>query len=261
MGHIFDIHSARLYEKWYSSIRGMVMESFVERLVSELLSPIRNERVLDLGCGSGNHLLLLNRLGLNISGLDPSPYMLDLARKRLGNRCELKKGKAEDIPYDDNEFDYVLLINTLEFLDNPLEALREAGRVARKKVLIVVINYLSWSRVCEILNGIITRSISTYIRSYNLWRLRSLVRKAYGHVPVSWQSAPMSRMFQSRSAGLQPDLLKINKWPFGYYLGLSVTVEYRIKTDNLPIKRRIENAEHPVVGGVSPVSNLKNEII
>lgn len=260
MGHIFDIHSARLYEKWYSSIRGMVLESFVEGLVAELLVPVKNERVLDIGCGSGNHLLLLNRLGLNINGIDPSPYMLDLARKRLGNRCELKKGKAEDIPYDDNEFDYVLLINTLELLDNPLEALREAGRVARKKVLIVVINYLSWSRVCEILHGIINRSISTYIRSYNLWALRSLVRKAYGHVPVSWQSAPMSRIVHNRPAGSQSGLLRINNWPFSYYLGLSVTIKYSIKTDNLPIKKRIENAEHSIVGGVSPISNLNKFI-
>lgn len=254
MGYIFDIHSARLYEEWYNSPRGMVLERFVERLVSELLVPIKHERVLDIGCGSGNHLLLLNKLGLNICGMDPSPYMLDLARKRLGDRCELKKGKAEDIPYDDNEFDYALLINTLEFLDNPIKALREAGRVARKKVLIVVINYLSWSRVCDILNGIITRSLSRYIKSYNLWGLRSNVRKAYGPVPVSWQSAFMLRIFQNRQVESQSGLLRTNKWPLGYFIGLSVTIEYRIKTDNLPLKRRIENAERPIVGGVSPVS-------
>ncbi len=258
MGHIFDVHSARLYEEWYNSSRGIVLERFIERLINELLAPVRQDRILDIGCGSGNHLLLLDRLGLNTSGVDPSPYMIDLARKRLGNRCELKKGRAKDLPYDDNEFDYALLINTLEFMDNPLEALREAGRVARKKVLIVAVNPLSLSRTCEVIKGVFARSYATYIRGYNLWGLKSWIRKAYGPVPVSWQSACMSRMPQNRQGGSLFESLKIDKCPFVYYLGLSATMKYIVKTDNLPLKRKIEGVERPVMGGVSPVSNIKS---
>ena len=131
MGLIFDIRAARLYESWYKSPKGKLMDSFFESIVPTLLDPQKGEKVLEIGCGSGNQLLYLSKLGLDIYGIDASPYMISLARERLGNRCTLKTGMAEDLPFGDNEFDISLLINSLEFLDDPVETLREAGRVTK----------------------------------------------------------------------------------------------------------------------------------
>jgi len=66
MGLIFDIESARRYESWYRSARGRAMDRFVEKAIYELLDPRPKERVLDIGCGSGNHLLFFNKLGIDI---------------------------------------------------------------------------------------------------------------------------------------------------------------------------------------------------
>ncbi|MBW1912155.1 MAG: methyltransferase domain-containing protein, partial [Deltaproteobacteria bacterium] len=92
MSLIFDIRSARLYETWYQSPWGKAMDGFVEKLTPSLLNPQPGERILDIGCGSGNHLLIFNKLGLDISGVDASPYMVSMARERLGDRCSLKTG-------------------------------------------------------------------------------------------------------------------------------------------------------------------------
>lgn len=260
MGNIFDIRSARLYEKWYNSGRGAVMENFVEKLLPEMLAPCANERLLVIGVGSGNHLLLLHRLGFNVSGIEASPCMLDMAKARLGNRCELKKGRAEDIPYDDNEFEYAIFVNTLEFVDDPLEALREAGRVTRKKVLIVVINPLSFYRVCEAVKGKISGEFLPHVRPCSIWRLKNLVKRAYGPVSVSWHSANMPKFIKGEHPDLNSYSSVMKQSPFGYFLGLSARIDYSVRTDNLPVKAKIKRAEHSVVRGVSPVSNMNNEI-
>ena len=138
MALIFDRHSEELYRSWQLSPQGRSIEKGLEEILAKLLAPLKGERALDIGCGTGNHLILLRRLGLNTTGLDASPYMIKKARERIGNNSALINSPAEDLPFEDNEFDISLLINTLEFLDSPLKALREAGRVTRRKILIGV---------------------------------------------------------------------------------------------------------------------------
>jgi ubiquinone/menaquinone biosynthesis C-methylase UbiE len=258
MGLIFDIHSAKLYESWRHSPRGKAMDTFIETLIPELLEPRHKERVLDIGCGAGNHLLFLNKLGLDITGIDASPYMISLAGKRLGHRCTLKTGLAEDLPFDDNEFDLAVLIHTLEFLDDPLQALREAGRVAKRNVFIGVINGLSWQIFPDKLKGLFKETISRYSRSYTLWELKSYIRKAYGHVPVSWQSERVWPGFLDRLCGFFSDGWSLKSCPFGAFLGMVATIRYTVKTNNLPLKIRVEKAERSSVAeGITTMGDPK----
>ena len=248
MGHIFDIHLAKAYEKWSRSPKGLRMESFIERMISETLKPFKHESVLDIGCGSGNHLLLASRLGMDITGIDASPYMISLAKTRLGDKCELKKVNAIDIPYEDNEFDLVFLINTLEFLDNPLKVLEEAGRVAKRGIFIVTFNsisrYCRWQKIC----GLFRRNIFSHARPYSLWEIKRLINKAYGPVPVTWQSEYLFPAFLKKiGTTLIPHGISL---PFGYLIGLSITLKYRYKTDNLFINKKISRSKSPVIEGV-----------
>ena len=253
MGLIFDNYSANLYKSWQRSPKGRSMDGFVERLIPELLEPAKYERVLDIGCGTGNHLLHFRRLGLNINGIDASPYMIDLAKKRLGNRCTLNIGMAEDLPYEDNEFDFALLINTLEFLDDPIQALREAGRVARRKVLIVVINSLSLDRAQDRFKGLFRESIHKYIKPYNLWELKSCVQRAYGLVPIEWRGEKIWPFSTERISRSPSDPDGLSAWPFGSFIGLSATLKYSFKTDNLPLKIRVNKREQSIAGGIPAV--------
>ena len=251
MGHIFDIHSAKLYESWYRSSHGRAMDKMVGRSIRALLEPKPGERVLDIGCGEGNHLLLFSKLGIDISGLDASPYMISRARERLGNRCSLKTGTAEDLPFDDNEFDLAVLINTIEYLDDPLRALEEAGRVAKRKVFIAVLNSLSWHTTYQKMQGLFGRSIFKYARSYNLWELKSHVKSVFGDVPITWHCAQVWPSFMERLGRYLTDRWHLNHCPFGSFLGVSVTIAYRLKTDQHPLKVSLKRAGQSVARGVT----------
>lgn len=257
MGLIFDIHSARRYEAWCNSPKGRELDRFIKENAPQLLDPQPGERVLDIGCGSGNHLLFLNELGLDIHGMDASPYMLSKAKERLGNRCTLKMGMAEDLPYDDNEFDLAVLINTLEFLDDPIQALKEACRVTKRKIFIGVMNSLSWYHLINRLEGSFHYSFMDHIRYYNLWELKSYVRIVFGQVPINWKSLQILPSIFCRMTGLLSVLSSKRHCPFGSYLGLSLTIAYTMKTDNLPLKIRVAKTGQSVAGSITPVGNLK----
>lgn len=261
MSLIFDIRSARLYETWYQSPWGKAMDSFVEKLTPSLLNPQPGERILDIGCGSGNHLLIFNKLGLDISGVDASPYMVSMARERLGDRCLLKTGTAEDLPFEDNEFDLAVLINTLEFLDDPQQALREAGRVAKRKIFIVVINSLSWYWLFQKIQCPFQETLLNHVRPYNLWKLKSSVQAAYGRVPIEWESTPtVSPLLRKTRESLSGIGGGVSRSPFSRFLGLSATIVYTVKTDNLPLKIRVKETGQSVAEGITSMGSKHDSV-
>ena len=247
MGLIFDKKIARVYDAWYQSPEGRAIDTSVEKFIRSLVKPMPGERVLDVGCGTGNQLLMLNKLGLDISGIDASQPMIDKARERLGHRCTLMTGIAEDLPFDDNEFDLVVLINTLEFLDNPLESLREAGRVAGKKVFIGVINSLSWNGLVKKIQGYLGDPLFRKARFYNIWQLKSLLQAAYGDVPISWACTQIRPSFARETSTLEKSQHTEKQIPFGSFLGVSATMVYRTKTDDLHLKIRLKKAKQSLV--------------
>lgn len=80
-----------------------------------------DERVLDIGCGTGQHLhALLNRHpDLALHGLDQSPAMLRRARARLGANADLVEGTADSLPYPDAGFDLIISTSVLHYLPLP----------------------------------------------------------------------------------------------------------------------------------------------
>ncbi len=248
MALIFDRKSARAYEAWYQSRQGQSFDRTLEALFSSFLEPSPGDRALDIGCGSGNHLLALNRLGLDITGVDASSSMIRRARERLGGRCTLKIGRAEDLPFEDNSVDFALLIHTLECLDDPLPALREAGRVARKKIFVGVMNTFSCDGVIRKVKGYFGNSLFRHARFFNLWQIMTVLKSAYGPVPISWQCVPP---FFSKPP--VPGRDRTGSWidkrfPFASCLCFSATLVYTTKTRNLPLKMRLKEARRGVMG-------------
>jgi ubiquinone/menaquinone biosynthesis C-methylase UbiE len=249
MGLIFDINAARFYESWYQSPQGRAMRRSAEELILTLLNPRSGERVLDIGCGGGYHLEFMSRLGLDVTGIDASPYMINLAAERLGNRCSLNRGMAEDLPYEDNEFDLAVLINTLEFLDDPLAALREAGRVARRQVFIGVMNSLAWHFLRTKSQNLFRESFFDQVKFFNVWELKSYIQLAYGPVPVEWRCAQAWPSFVEKT-GIN-SLWNLRHWPFGSFLGASVRIVYSVKTDSIPLKIGVKKKGQTIAGELS----------
>lgn len=188
---------------------------------------------------------MFNKLGLDITGVDASVDMVEAARSRLGPRSVIKVGMAEDLPFDDNEFDLAALIQTLEFLDNPLPALREAGRVARRKVFVGVLNSLSWNGILKRMQGYFGDPLFGQATFYNLWQIKSLLRLAYGDVPISWECVRIIPSYVEETVPFGKEVLGRRHSPFGFFLGLAATMVYTVKTDSVPLKVRLKTAVKP----------------
>lgn len=94
-------------------------------------------RVLDVGCGSGEFLALLNEHAAIPSGVDPAEGMVALASQHGDARV----GDAEHLPFDDASFDVVTAVNAFQFADDPINALAEFSRVLVPGGLIAIANW------------------------------------------------------------------------------------------------------------------------
>lgn len=236
MGFVFDREAAGQYALWAKGPQGQAMDRWLESCLPGLLRVHPGERVLDVGCGQGSHLLFLKKLGLDISGVDASPHMIQRARERLGHSCELKTAMADDLPFEDNTFDLTVMINTLEFLDNPLEALREAGRVTRRTIFVGVMNSVSWKGLVRKISIASPSSPLDRCRYFSLWEIKGLMRAALGSVPFNWHSPSSVQPVIGRVCGMVTGSRFEPSLPFGAFIGVSADVLYRFKTDNLTLR-------------------------
>ena len=91
-------------------------------------------RVLEVGVGSGLNFPFYGREVEIVFGIDPSPRLLAIARRRAteaGVRAKLLQGSATAIPLADNTVDTVVTTWTLCSIPDPLAALREMRRVLK----------------------------------------------------------------------------------------------------------------------------------
>jgi SAM-dependent methyltransferase len=85
-------------------------------------------RLLDVGCGAGRFAQLAAQHGAVVSGLDAAPALAAIARTRVPE-ADVRVGEIEELPWADGSFDVVTGFNAFQFAANPVNALREAGRV------------------------------------------------------------------------------------------------------------------------------------
>jgi SAM-dependent methyltransferase len=95
------------------------------------------QTVLDAGCGSGAFLRVAADHGAVVSGIDASEALLAIARERVPD-ADLSLGDLQRLPYADDTFDAVTGFCSFFFADDMVEALREAGRVAKPGAPVVI---------------------------------------------------------------------------------------------------------------------------
>jgi demethylmenaquinone methyltransferase/2-methoxy-6-polyprenyl-1,4-benzoquinol methylase len=98
-------------------------------LVSRL--PADGGHVLDVATGTGLVAAELLRHGFRVTGVDRSPEMLAVARRRFGVRVPLVESRAEALPFADASFDHLTFTYLLRYVDDPGATLAELARVVR----------------------------------------------------------------------------------------------------------------------------------
>jgi SAM-dependent methyltransferase len=95
-----------------------------------LLNSRAKGRVLEIGCGNGNNLALLQQQGWEVVGQDIDPEAARIASTTLS--VEVQTRPIEECNFETASFDMVLTNHVLEHVESPVAVLREAKRVLRE---------------------------------------------------------------------------------------------------------------------------------
>ena len=109
----------------------MIKKKKVNFLLESLIksfSGLPKGKILDLGCGDGDYSRRLKDLGFEVVSGD-----IDIARFKYKNEIEFKHCDiTKEMPFADNTFDYVLLMEVVEHLRNPYTVISEINRIIKK---------------------------------------------------------------------------------------------------------------------------------
>ena len=235
---------AREYDHWFETEAGRFAFAQQKRLIRHLISswPRRKQSLLDIGCGTGVFLELFWESGFDVYGIDSSARMLTKAREKLGHRADLHLGKAEYLPFDDNEFDFSTIITVLEFCDEPLRVLKEAARVTQKGILLCFLNknsayYLSKKIFPSGRTGITSRA-----RWFSHGEIKKMVKETLGPKKISSLSVLPGPKFMWKDRFPLGSLNKIF-WPpgMGTFIGIRVEILERapLKTPLIALKNEV----------------------
>lgn len=132
---------AASYDQWYDTPRGRWIGQREAGLILALLQPRREESLLDVGCGTGYFTrALAASIPGAVAGVDISLERVAYARGRDAGRASYAVADALALPYPSASFDLVMSITSLCFIDDEVAAIREAVRVARRRVAFGLLN-------------------------------------------------------------------------------------------------------------------------
>lgn len=210
----FDLEAARRYDSWYAEPAGRLVAQAEEALLADLLRGVAVAGpALEIGCGTGHFSRWLASWGLRVVGLDASGAMLAVAAEGGGGPVYVQ-GAADRLPFEAGSFDLVAFVTSLEFVPNQRAALREACRVARRAVLLGVLNLTSPLGLWRKLQSLRRATPYRGARFFTPWSLRALVRGEVGARMVRWTS--QTTVWPAATPG------PLRALPFGAFIGALV---------------------------------------
>jgi SAM-dependent methyltransferase len=115
-------------EVWARRMETQMRPVYVATLAALHLG--RGDRFLDAGCGAGLALAIAADSGADLTGLDASSGLLEVAAHRLPT-AHLEGGDLEDLPFATGRFDAVTAFNAIQYAASPARAVSELARVCR----------------------------------------------------------------------------------------------------------------------------------
>jgi len=101
-----------------------------------------NKDIVEAACGSGQGLGYLAGVAENLEAGDYSDEILSIARRHYGERISLKQFDAQDMPFEDNSRDVIIIFEAIYYIPDAEQFVRECVRVLRPggKMLIATAN-------------------------------------------------------------------------------------------------------------------------
>lgn len=137
-----------------------------------------HERILDLGCGTGTLIQRLLHLApeTEVVGLDPSVEMLNVARQKLPESVELRVGSADNIPFPNESFDWVISTNAFHYFRSPSQAIQEAKRILKPNGHLVITDWCDDYLTCRICDAFLRLVNRAHFRTYGVSECQKMLQ-------------------------------------------------------------------------------------
>ena len=141
-----DWDAAALHGKWPPSLDSRFVYNRLAELPVAVTARGASGRVLEVAAAEAVHSCKLSLRGLQSVVLEPSPVMIDVARRRMaeyGARLTFVRGIGEKLPFPDATFERVLCESSIDHFAGPDLGIREMMRVCKPegRVVIGAVNY------------------------------------------------------------------------------------------------------------------------
>ncbi len=211
---VFDEHVAPYYDSWFETAEGRRVDRLEKALLARLAGQAASlgppGTLLEVGAGTGHFGCWLAEQGWQVTGLDLSAPML--AQAQAHGHLALVQGDAVKLPFPDQSFDVVAIITVLEFVPSPSTALREAWRIARRGLLLGVLNRVSPIAWARRLQELFRPGIYRSARFFSPAQLARLVRSSAGQpVCLRWGTTLWPRGLSLEGGPL----------PWGAFIGMA----------------------------------------
>jgi SAM-dependent methyltransferase len=130
------------YDAWYRSGKGRWIGDAEYGMLWRLLRARPGEALLDVGCGTGHFSRRFGQAGLHVTGIDADVAMLRFAQGH-GDVIDYVQADVLHLPFQNQAFDHCIAVTSLCFVFEPQQALAEMLRVARKGVVLGILNRYS----------------------------------------------------------------------------------------------------------------------
>jgi len=132
---------AEFYEKemYKKTIGSRYVDRIERKIVMDELKNLTNYSFLDLGCGNGRWSGELIKRGNYVVGLDISPEMLKVCRKKIkSKRFSTVESDMENLLFEDNTFDGVVCIRAIKYAKNYRNVIKEVHRISKPNSLFIL---------------------------------------------------------------------------------------------------------------------------
>lgn len=239
--------SALRYKQYEQSDKARFALEQEIRLLSYLISnwKRRKHSLLEIGCGTGYFLEYFWNAGFDVCGSDHSSSLLKKARSRLGNRVDFHICQAEHLPFNEKEFEYVVLLTILEFSHDPDLIVQEALRVCKKSLLIGFLNQWSLSYLNKEYIFKRDNNKNQKIKWWTWTKIRTLIAQNAGPCPMKTGSILIGPPWTWR---YEPIFYKINKIIIPPYGGTFCAVRADMSKEKISTPLITWNTKPNVIG-------------
>jgi ubiquinone/menaquinone biosynthesis C-methylase UbiE len=132
----YNVEAEEYDKRRWGSASGTRLNTFQIHLVKQMLGPLRGQKILEVGTGTGRFAIALSQEGAAVIGVDISEGMLKQAAKQCVRiECdvlpEFLQRDVCSLPFTDGTFDSVVCINVIQLCESLERALAEIRRVVK----------------------------------------------------------------------------------------------------------------------------------